>query len=244
MTKYIGRLVTLGVAKEASRGVGVAPTYIMPQTSLSFDDKVQRVNSEVGLGSIMDSDEGYVTTLYGQGDLEGNLRDKSIGLILYSLMGAVSTAGPTDSLYTHTFTISESNTHQSLCFTVNDPNTKEQYTLVMVDSFEMTAELDEPVKFSASFMSKKGNSSTASMPALVSENVFTKKHLTVKFAADTGSLAAASSVSIKSITLTVSNNTELDDVLGTAEPEDIVNKQMVVEGRLNLTTLMRRLRII
>lgn len=234
MTKYIGRLLTLGVAKESTRGVGVAPTYIIPDVSFSFDDKVVKVRETAGIGSIADSDNVFVTTQYGAGDLEGELRDKSFGLLLYSMLGSYSVAGPTDSAYTHSFTLSETNTHQSLCFTVNDPNTKELYRLVMMDRLEIMSELDEVVKFSASFMSKKGDGSTATMPTLTAENKFTKKHLSFKVASDIAGLSAATAVSLKSLRLTISKNVVLDDVLGTAEPEDILNKQISIEGQIKL----------
>ena len=52
MSKYIGRLVKLGVAREAVRGAGAAPVYHIPRTTLSFDDKVVKARSIGSLGNL------------------------------------------------------------------------------------------------------------------------------------------------------------------------------------------------
>ena len=82
MAKYIGRLINVGVAKESSRGVGAAPTYDVPVFSFSFDDKIVLARSVGALGNIADSEESFVTTKYGQGDVEGEIRSKSFGFFL------------------------------------------------------------------------------------------------------------------------------------------------------------------
>ena len=234
MTKFIGRLVKLGIAKEASRGGGATPVYQIPHTTFSFDDKVIKARSLGSLGNIADSEEAFVTTKYGQGDMEAEIRDKSFGLFLLAMLGTESVAGPTDMSYAHSFTINQSNQHQSLSFVVEDANTHELYKLVMLDSLEITAELDQVVKFAATFMSKASRDTGLSAPAVVAENKFTKKHVSVKLATDVSGLAAATGISLRALTLRISKNVSLDDALGTAEPEDILNRQLAVEGTMTL----------
>jgi len=234
MTKFIGRLVKLGVGRETTRGAGASAVYQIPRTALSFDDKIVKARSIGSLGNLADSEEAFVTTKYGQGDLEGEVRASSFGLLLYSMLGTCSTSGPTDEAYTHAFTVSQSNQHQSLAFVVTDENTTELYKLVMLDSLELTAELDQILMYSASFMSKTSRSTGLTVPDAIAENKFTKKHLSVKIASDISSLGAATAISVKSLTLNISKNVALDDVLGTAEPEDILNRQLSVEGELTL----------
>lgn len=235
MSKYIGRLVELGLGRETSRGVGIAPTYRYPQVTMSFDDKVTKARSEGSLGDLADSEEAFVTTKYGQGDIEGEVRASSFGLFLYSLLGTLATAGPTDSAYTHSFTISQTNQHQSLSMLMKDLNTTELYKLAMIDSLQLTAELDQVVMFAAGFMSKQAVGATGvTMPAVADEFKFTKKHVKIKVAANIAGLAAASVISPKSAQLTISKNVQLDDVLGTVDPEDILNRQLSVEGEITL----------
>lgn len=235
MSKYVGRLVNLGVARETTRGTFVAPTFEVPWVSMSFDDKIVQARSSAALSNLADSEEAFVTTRYGQGEVSGEIRDRSFGLFLYAMLGSLSTAGPTDSAYTHSFTLSQTNQHQSLSFLVDDGNTDEAYKLVMLDELRIISELDQVVRYEAGFMSKKGHGSTATMPAVAAENKFTKKHLVFKVASSVGGLAGASAISVKSLSLTISKNTMLDDVLGTAEPEDILNQQIAIEGQATLT---------
>lgn len=234
MSKYIGRLVNVGIGRETVRGAGATPVYEVPSSSFSFDDKVTKARSQGSLSNIADSEEAFVTTKYGEGDLEGEIRSKSFGFILYGMLGSLTTSGPTDSAYTHLFTISQSNNHQSLALVVDDPNTTELYKLVMLNSLEITAELDQVVMYTAAFMSKAGRDTGLTVPAVVRESKFTKKHITVKLADNIAGLGAASGIGVKSLTLTIEKNVTLDDVLGTAEPEDILNQQLAVEGELTL----------
>lgn len=234
MTKYVGRLIKVGVARETTRGAGASSIYQLPQTSFSFDDKIVQARSVGSLGNLADSEESFVTTKYGQGDLEGEVRSKSFGLLLYAMLGSYSVSGPVDSAYTHSFIVNQSNQHQSLSFVVNDPNTTELYKLVMLDSLEITAELDQVIVFVASFLSKCARDTGLTVPDVVTESKFTKKHLSLKLSDTVGGLAGASAISIKSLTLKISKNVTIDDVIGTAEPEDILNKQLAIEGELTL----------
>jgi len=233
-TKYVGRLVKLGVGRESTRGAGAAAVFQVPRSVLSFDDKVIKARSIGSLGNLADSEEAFVTTKYGQGDLEGEIRSSSFGLFLYSMLGSCSSGSVVDSSYTHTFTISQTNQHQSLSFVVTDANTTELYKLVMLDSLELTAELDQVARFAATFMSKSSRDTGLTVPNPVDEYKFTKKHLSFKIANDISSLSGATGISLKALTLKISKNVTLDDALGTAEPEDILNRQLSVEGSLTL----------
>lgn len=234
MTKFIGRLVDVGIGREVNRGLGSHAHYHIPTTSFSFDDKVVKARSIGSLSKIEDSEEVFVTTKYGQGDIEGEVRANSFGLLLYAALGTYSVAGPTDDAYTHSFTISQSNQHQSLCIVVHDENTTEEYDLVMLDGLELTAELDQVLMYTASFMSKCGTSTSYEVPLLTSEAKFTKKHLSVKIADTIAGLSGADEIKVKAISLKISKNVALDDILGSVDPDDILNRQLAVEGTITL----------
>jgi len=234
MSKFSGRLVKLGVAKEAVRGSGATPSYALPYTDLSFDDQVIKARSDAGMGVLADSEEAFVTTKFGGGDMEAEVRANSFGLFLYSLLGTVSTGGVVDSSYTHSFTVSNTVQSQSLAFVVEDSNSTEEYKLVMLDTLELVAELDAVLKFNASYMSKQGGTSTRTIPAVADEPKFTKKMLSMKIADTIGALAGASAISLKNLSMTFSKGVTLDDNLGTVEPEDVLNTVLGVEGTIEL----------
>lgn len=235
MSKYSGRLVKLAVNIEGTRGSNPASyAFQVPRTSFSFDDKVTKARSNAGMGVLADSEEAFVTTKYGAGDLEGEVRADSFGVFLYGILGTLSTSGPVDSAYTHAFSVTNDAINQSLSFLVEDKNTKEAYPLVMIDTLEISAELDAVVRFNVSLMSKQGETSGVAMPALASSHKFTKKHLSFKIAASIGAIAGASAISLKSLNITFSKGVVLDDVLGTAEPEDLFNTILGIEGSFEL----------
>lgn len=234
MTKFVGRRGILGGAKEASRGVGVSPTLWVPRVSMSFDDRAEQVREEEGLGRIEDSDSNYVLRTMGEGEVEMNLEDKIVGLFLTSLFGAspTTTGGPT---YTHAYSLSQTNQHQSLSLYYKDPDVSRLFPLSVVDTFEISQEADGIGMLTVGFKSKAGRDWTDQTAVFTSKgNKFTQQHLAVKLAAATGDLAAATAISVKSLTLSFSANTDYDNVLGTAEPEDILNHQFSVEGSINL----------
>lgn len=233
MTKYIGRRVDIGVAAEASRGAGAAPSLRLPATDFDFDDKTSKARSVAGVGKIADVNDALLLLNWGEGAIEGEIGDQSIGYLLYNMLGSLSTSGPTDEAYTHSFSVSNTNSHQSLALLVDDPNTTEMFRLAMLNQLELSQELDSLAMYSAEFMSKKAAASGSSVPD-ASDNRFTKKHLSVKVASDIASLSGASTLSIKDVTFSVGKNTILDDSIGTAEPEDIYNQSLTVEGELTL----------
>lgn len=234
MSKYIGRLVQIGIGKESVRGAGASSVYTLPFAKHSFDDKIVQARSTGALGTLEDSEEAFVTTKYGQGDIDAEVRSKSIGFLLYAMLGGLSTSGPTDSAYTHTFSIVHNNQHQSLSFVVEDPTTTELYKLVMLDSLKLTAALDQVINFSAGFLSKTARDTGLTAPAVVSEHKFTKKHINVRFASNIAGLSGATDIALKSLSFNIMKNVSIDDFLGSAEPEDFLNGPLAVEGELEL----------
>lgn len=235
MSKIVGRLVDLGIGRETSRGVGVAPDFWVPKVRWDFDDSIVEARDIGSFGAIDDADDAFPTTNFGTGEMEAEIRSKSIGLLLYALLGTWDGAtGPVETtVYTHTFTILQSNTHPSLSLLVVDANETRLHKLVMINTFTINVALDEVVKFVCDFLGKRsvGSSGAASYTA---EKKFTKKHLSFKVAADRGSLGAATAVSLKNLSITFNKNAIMDDRLGTAEPEDILNQALSVEGEIEL----------
>lgn len=233
MAKLIGRQAALGIGRETTRGTPVAPAYWLPKTEFSFDEKTNTITVPASLGVLEDSDQQHVLSKFAEGDITGQVRSKSFGLLSYAMLGSLNTTGPSDSAYTHSFSLLNSVSHPSLTFVVVDPNSTDLYSLVMLNSLELTQELENVLMFSAGFMGRtsKGSSATASY---VTEAKFSKTHFSLKLADDIAGLAAASALSIKSINLAVTKNVVADDALGTAQPEDFNNQVVTVEGSMTL----------
>ncbi len=235
MSKHVGRLGQLLIAKESVRGTGtITNGFWIPRSTISFEDKVETARESEGVGKLADSDANFVTQKMASGEFESNLDDKLVGIILTGLMGAspVTTgANP----YTHTYTLSNSNQHQSLSVLYQDPDYAELYSLGVIDSLKISVEQNGIVQFTVGILSRVGRTftrQTATFNTL--GNKFLHQHLVFKLAASTGTLAAASAISLKKLELNFTKSAAHDVVLGTVEPEDVLASNFAVEGSIEL----------
>lgn len=235
MTKFVGRRATIGLAKESSRGTPVGtPTFWIPRSTVSHNDKTTTAREEEGLGKIADSDANFITQKNGTGEIEWQIDDRTIGIILTSLLGASpSKAGSNP--YTYTYTLSNSNQHQSLTLIHQDPDVTKAFPLTVVSSLSIVVEQNGIVTGTVGFMSRVGRdwtAQTADFTTLGSK--FLHQHLVFKLAANIGALAASSAISLKRLELNIESNGTFDSVLGTVEPEDVLNHQFSVSGSISL----------
>ena len=234
MGYFVGRRANLGVAKESTRGTGVVPSYWIPFSSLSFDNKAVVVDQEASFGNVADTLSAHVVKKYAEGSYEADLEDKAIGLILSNVLGATpSSSGSTN--YTHTYTFQNTNQAQSLSLFVQDPNGQTLFPLSMIDKFEIKVEPEGIVKYSADFRSRTGKDYQIQTPSYTAlGNKFLHQHCSFKLAANIAGLAAASALSLRSLTFTVSKNLKDFDDFGTATPGDILNQNVAIEGSIEL----------
>jgi hypothetical protein len=233
--KFIGRLADVGIAKEASRGTAEsAASFWIKKLSLTLDDGVEQVIDESSVGVIEDAADAKVVGKYATGEIEGNIGDKSFGLILLSALGAVNTTGPSQTtVYTHAFSVAQSAQHPALTLFLDDPNQDYKYPLAVLDSLEIDASVGAFAKFMASFRSKVGETATLT-PSYAAENTFLPQHITLKYADDEDDLGTGTAVDVRSLKLTISKNIEDDRKLGSIDQVDILNKQFSVEGTVEM----------
>lgn len=234
MTKFIGRRVNVGLAKETVRGTPVAAAHWLPKTAVGFFDRTAKVTSKLSYGNIGDAAQAYKVMEWAEGNIETELNDRAFGLILYSLFGTLNTTGPSDSAYTHTFSVAGSNQHQSLTITLSDPDRTDQYALCMIDSLEITIVPGEPVMINAIFKGRSGRAIAAPAVTYVAFNKFLGRHASVKLATLVGGLAAASTLSVKSLKIKINKGTLMNNVLGTVWPDDILNQKLEITGEMEL----------
>lgn len=232
MSKITGRLVSLGIAKEASRGVGVAPSMWIPHTEFSLYDRVVSVRDDSGFGNLADSQDVMVAEKYAEGDIGGQVRDQSFGYFLLALLGSVDSDASGEG-YAHTFALTQSNQHQSLTLVKKDAISTEMYELSVLNRLDLRVALDSLVTFTAGIMAKSGQASTATV-SYSDENKFSKKHVKIKVADDVAGLTEASVLDVKTLELTVEKNVERDSAFGTVQPIDYLNKAFSVSGSISL----------
>lgn len=234
MTKFIGRKADFGIAKESVRGTAEASaTFYIPKASVSIDDNVEKFIDESSIGIVEDSVDSVNVKKVAVGEVEGKIGDKSIGLLLLAALGSVSTSGPTDSAYTHTFSVGQTAQHQALSLFIDDDNQDYKHALGMIGELTISVLLKSYAMFRATFRSKIGETATLT-PSYSAENHFLPKHGVFKVASTQAGLTAASATNIRSVNVTFNNNLEDDDAIGSEQPVDILNKQFTVSGSLEL----------
>jgi hypothetical protein len=234
MTKFVGRRTMIGASRETTRGTPrTTVQYWIPHASLSFDDKANKVVEDQAMGRICDSDGNYMVSRWGEGELEGQIRDDALGVILYGLFDGYTRAPIGGGDFRHTYTIANNNQHESLTLFLNEPGFCYVYPLAMVDTFKMTIEPEGIVTYAVGFKSRQSEPYKPKTPALTNlGNKFLHQHLMFRTAASIGALNLETT--IKKLELTISKNVLIDFPLGTVMPDDLENQQFSVEGNIVL----------
>ena len=101
MAKFIGRQQEVGIARDSSRGTLVAPSFWVPKTNFTVEDKATKARFMGDFGVMSEISDSAVTQKWSEGDMELEVTDKTIGLLLYALFGSLS-SGAFNSVYKHT----------------------------------------------------------------------------------------------------------------------------------------------
>lgn len=234
MSKFIGRLVDIGIAKETTRGTSEASaTFWLPKMSLSYDDKIMQVIDESSVGVIEDATDAVVVGKFAEGEFEGKIGSNSMGLLFLGTLGTVSTTTTESTAYIHSFSVQEDAQSDSMTIFQDDPNQDYTYGLGMIDKLELMAELEKFATVKVGFRSFVGTTASLS-PSYSSETNFLPQHASLTYASNLAGLGGGTVVPVRSLKLSISKNVEDDRKLGSVNPADILNKQMSCEGEIEL----------
>lgn len=241
MTKFIGRLLNIGIGKESVRGTPVAASFWLPKMELSHDDKIEQVVNGSSVGVIADAEGADIVRKFSEGEITGRVNDTSFGLWLLSALGAEATpvlVGGETIVYDHSFSVLETAQHPSLTVAIEEPNATGasglRFALVMVDSLELAVAINEYSQYTVAFRGNKNSLATNTPSYSTTERIFLPQHGSFKFATDLAGLDAASAIEIKKFNLTISKNIEDNMVLGSVNASDRLNKQFMIEGTVEL----------
>jgi hypothetical protein len=186
-TKGIGRLIQIGIAKEATRGTAQSSaTYWVPFSDAAPESKIENVTDDSVYGIIEDSVSQTRVKNWMEGDIAAPVRDTHFGLILLSLLGAqtVATHSGESIVYDHKFTVGESAQHQSLTLFKHDPLSGQDYSyaLTVVNKLEIDYVLKKFINYKATIAGQAGVQQSNFTPANTTENYFVPQYLTFKIA--------------------------------------------------------------
>lgn len=235
MSEIIGRQIEVGVGVEETRGTAqsTAEKWIK-KINATIVERSEKAIDESTRNVLADSLGARVTKKWVEGDLEGNVHADAIGYLLYNIYGAVSSAVVSGSVYDHTFSLANSIQHASLSIFAKDGSVDQNvFSNCMINTLELSASVDEYVKFTASFMGKTATTNTDT-PSYDTEYDFIGRDISIKFADTEVGLGTATAIKAKDITITFDQGLISDFVFGSYNPDDVYNAKMSIEGEFTL----------
>lgn len=235
MTKYIGRRIGVGFGKETTRGTKVSASLWVPHLTNDFEDKSEIAPQQAAYGVIAQETDGDVIRQWAEGAIEGPIMSQSFGIILLALLGSLSSAVNADVsglVYDHTFTVDESNEQQSLTINTDDPVQDYQYPNAMMSEMSITYERGSLVNFASSWMAKQGETATNTKSYEVDESFFRPQDFELKLADNVAGLGGASVTNIRGMSITIAKNVVEEPLMGSIDPEDFNNTELVINGEI------------
>lgn len=230
MSVYVGDRVALGIGRESTRGTGVTPALWVPAEGFDFMQQTNNDDISGAMGKIIGTQETKVIQKFGQGTFDMDVRANAIGYMLLQLMGSVTTTNPTGSVYSHTFSLTHSNTHPTLSLTIDDPNKQERFVRAGLESLELSVTADEVARVTAGFMSEPPSDQTATPDFTTTDYIFAPSTATVKLAASQSGLDGASATTVNSVSLSFTKGADPDFATGSDTPTDIYNTALEISG--------------
>lgn len=237
--KGIGRQVQLGIAKESTRGTSPAsPSYYLAWAEGLLEEKYDNAVDIEAFGVIEDSVSMTRVKNWAESVLKMPLLDKSFPLFFLSLFGTDTPAlhsGETV-VYDHPMTVLQTPQHPTFSLYIHDILAGQDYSHAncVVKKMEIDYALKKFIDASVTIVGQKGVQISALTPSQVAENRFVPQYLTFKQASSLSGLNAASATQVKSLKLSIDQNVEDDEVLGSTSPRDFLGKELKVEGTVEL----------
>lgn len=214
MNTVLGERYVTGVGVEGTRGTLVsAQDFIRAREPASIQTSVDKVDIQETEASGM-ATKGQVTTMRRvTGDLPVNIRFRTYGYLLKSLMGGVSSAVETgetgNGVYRHTFTVDPDNLQPSLSLSLTR-GSFDHFGIngAVVSQLTENYPLDDVVNATATIMGRTESVESDFTPAFTDDDhLAPHQYVTIKIADDVAGLDAAEAICVTSITNEMNRNT-------------------------------------
>lgn len=240
MSVKLGREPTVGIGIESTPGTAVVASKYLPFVTCNIRG-IQEPITDESVKGVRDKTWGAITgPKHGEGDIETYVDVENAMYLLYPALGSCSstTASGETAVYEHTLTRKLSNPPKTVTIIYNDTQDARAYTYAVINTLELTVS-DGLATISANILSKFPTSSTSSQ-SITEERVLAFKDYTIKFgsgATGTEALtaaAAATATPVRSFTLKINNNAEVQYLSGDNNAAQISIGEFEVEGEYTL----------
>jgi len=233
MSEFIGRSISFGVAKEATRGTAESlATHWVRHTKADVIPKSKQVVDDTSFGRIEDADRVRTVQRWNEGSLEGILHADVVGYFFVNLYGSPTTTAD-GSAYSHAFILSQSITHPTLTLFIQDGSVRDvKMPGAVISSLEVTAKTDDYVRYTSSFIGKQ-ETTTTSTPSTSTEYDFIARDIVVKTASTEAGLSSATAIKLKTLSTKWDAKAISDFVFGSTSPDNIYNGAFAITGKFS-----------
>lgn len=235
MAKTSGTQVHIGIGIEsaAAPGTAVAEAYFIPWTEFSLQGVSEKAMFKSSRGLRNETSNSMIRRKYSQGSIGFIPNVEVVPFFMALALGSVQTSGPSDSAYTHTFSVQNTNaSFPTATITVENGGVQTpQYVNCVCNSLNFEVS-DEYAKMTAELIGKFPSTDTVS-ESYSKETEFAYHQMTAKFGTSLSNAAGQSATPLKSFSLNINNNILLDEAFLSGS-NDIATGGLI-PGRLTIT---------
>ncbi len=240
MSYLLGENVTMGVASEATRGTPVSPTDFVPaRVASDITKKVEKTMVKESRASKFGTYGAEITHSRGEGELEFNLKNRTIGYFLKSLLGSVSSAlkGGETVVYNHTFSIlATTPANPTITLALAQQGFQHyEYNGVLITKLDIEAKLDDVVTAKVSMVSRDEATHADYTPSFNTNDYLFRNHdFKVKVATSLGGLSGATALPLKEFKISMANNGKANHVVNSITPDDVLSGVNEIGGSMKI----------
>jgi hypothetical protein len=232
-----GEDILFGVGAETTKGTAVAPSIWIPgRSAVSAGSRVNKVPVKETRATKMPSIGSEIVQKSGGGALDFNARVISLGYILKSLLGSVSSGAVASQAgaYDHVFTLlANEPEHPTLTGALSQPGAAQDYEFVrmLVTALTLNWPIDDLLNGSFEFVAESEAAHAAYTPSFgTADHYFRPQDTTVKLAANLAGLAGATAMKVREASLDISNSGRMLQHLGDVEGDAAIVGDLEVTG--------------
>jgi len=225
--------VGLGIESYAAPGVAVAETVFIPWMDFSMQGVSEKSHFTSARGVRNMSSNSMIKRRYSQGSFSFVPNVKNMPYAMSMALGGVSSSGISDSAYTHTFTVNNTNaTPRTATVTIEEGAIQTaQYLNCVCNSFNFEVS-DDYAKTTVELIGGFVGTDTIS-ESYANETEFAYHQYTAKFGTSLSNAAGNSATPLKGFSLNINNNVLLDEAF--LSGANTITAGNLVNGRLEIT---------
>ena len=233
MAKVSGTSVNVGIGMESTAGTAVAATYFPQWTELTLQAISEKspFNSQRGKRNM--ASNSMIRRRYSQGTLAAIANIEAAPYFFGLALGSKATTGPSDSAYTHTLSVQNTNASMKTATILVERGGEvtERFANCVCNSLNFEVS-DDYARMSMDIIGGFPDTGTVT-ESFTQETEFAYHQMTAKFGTSFSNAAGQSATPLKSFSLTINNNVLLDEAFLSGANTPVAGG--IIPGRLQIT---------